>query len=73
MQLCRTKFRKCFILSTKNWIKCFPWKNPVDSREKSGDITRNEIDVNDDVNDMFLKNQICLKYCFFVWISDDDA
>ena len=39
MQLSRTKFRKFFILSTKKWIKCFPWKNPVDSRGKSGDIT----------------------------------
>ena len=40
MQLSRTKFRKSFILSTKKWIKCFPGKNPVDSREKSGDIMR---------------------------------
>ena len=39
MQLSRTKFRKSFILSTKKWIKCFPGKNPVNSREKSGDIT----------------------------------
>ena len=39
MQLSRTKFRKSFILSTKNWIKCFPGKNLVNSREKSGDIT----------------------------------
>ena len=42
MQVCRTKFRKSFILSTKKWIKCFPkfpGKNPVDSREKFGDIT----------------------------------
>ena len=42
MQLCRTKFRKSFILSTKKWIKGFPWKNPVNARGlgKSGDITR---------------------------------
>ena len=40
MQLSGTKFRKSFILSTKKWIKCFPGKNPVNSREKSGDITR---------------------------------
>ena len=39
MQLSRTKFRKSFILSTKKWIKCFPGKNLVNSREKSGDIT----------------------------------
>ena len=39
MQLSRTKFRKSFILSTKKWIKCFPGKNSVNSREKSGDIT----------------------------------
>ena len=39
MQLSRTKFQKSFILSTKKWIKCFPGKNQVDSREKSGDIT----------------------------------
>ena len=39
MQLTRTKFQKSFILSTKNWIKCFPGKNPVNSRGKSGDIT----------------------------------
>ena len=39
MQLSRTKFPKSFILSTKKWIKCFPGKNPVYSREKSGDIT----------------------------------
>ena len=40
MQLSRTKFRKSFILSTKKWMKCFPRKNTVNSREKSGDITR---------------------------------
>ena len=40
MLLSRTKFRKSFILSTKKWIKCFPGKNPVNSRGKSGDITR---------------------------------
>ena len=34
MQLCRTKFRKFFILSTKKWTKSFPWKNPVNSRGK---------------------------------------
>ena len=39
MQLCRTKFQKSFILSTKKWIKCFPGINSVDSRVKSGDIT----------------------------------
>ena len=39
MQLSRTKIRKSFILSTKTWIKCFLGKNPVNSREKSGDIT----------------------------------
>ena len=33
-----TKFRKSFILSTKKWIKCFPEKNPVNSRGKSGKI-----------------------------------
>ena len=26
MQLCRTKVWRSFILSTKKWIKCFPWK-----------------------------------------------
>ena len=40
MQLSRTKFQKSFILSTKKWIKCFPEKNPVNSRKKSGDITQ---------------------------------
>ena len=40
MQLSRTKFRKSFILSNKKWIKCFPGKNPVNSRGKSGDITQ---------------------------------
>ena len=39
MQLFRTKFQKSFILSTKKWIKCFPEKNPVNARRKSGDIT----------------------------------
>ena len=39
MQLYITKFRKSFILSTKKWIKYFPWKNSVKSRGKSGDIT----------------------------------
>ena len=39
MQLCRTKSRKSFILSTKKWIKCFPEKNPVNTRGKSRDIT----------------------------------
>ena len=39
MQLSRTKYQKSFILSTKKWIRCFPGKNPVNSREKSGDIT----------------------------------
>ena len=39
MQLSRTKFRKSFVLSTKKWIKWIPGKNPVDSKEKSGDIT----------------------------------
>ena len=39
MQLSRTKYQKSFILSNKKWIRCFPWKNPVNSREKSGDIT----------------------------------
>ena len=39
MQFSRTKLRKSFILSTKKWIKCLPGKNPVNSREKSGDIT----------------------------------
>ena len=39
MQLSRTKFQKSFILSTKKWIKCFPGKNSVNSRGKSGDIT----------------------------------
>ena len=33
MQLCRTKFRKSFILSTKKWNKCFIGKNLVGSRE----------------------------------------
>ena len=42
MQLSRTKFQKSFILSTKKWIKGFPGKNPVNSREKSGDITPTE-------------------------------
>ena len=40
MQFFQTKFQKSFVLSTKKRIKCFPWKNPVDSRWKSGDITR---------------------------------
>ena len=39
MQLSRSKFRKSFILSTQKWIKCFPGKNLVNSRGKSGDIT----------------------------------
>ena len=39
MQLSRTKFKKSFILSTKEWIQCFPGKNPVNSRGKSGYIT----------------------------------
>ena len=45
MQLSKPKFRKSFILSTKNWIKCFPGKNPVNSREKSGDITASNLAV----------------------------
>ena len=45
MQLFRTKFRKSFILSTKKWIKSFPGKNPVNSREKSGDITAHLISL----------------------------
>ena len=40
MQLSIAKFQKSFILNTKKWIKCFPEKNPVNSRGKSGDITR---------------------------------
>ena len=39
MQLCRTKFRKSYIFSAKNWMKCFPGKNPVKSRVKSGYFT----------------------------------
>ena len=29
MQLCKTKFQKSCILLAKNWIKCFPWNNPL--------------------------------------------
>ena len=43
MQLSGTKFRKSFILSTKKWIKCFPEINQVNSRGKSGDITKYSI------------------------------
>ena len=39
MQLSRKKFQKSYILSTQKWIKCFPAKNLVDFRKKSGDIT----------------------------------
>ena len=39
MQVSRTKFRKSFVLSTKKWIEWIPGKNPVNSKEKSGDIT----------------------------------
>ena len=27
------------MVSTKKWIKCFPWENLVNLRGKSGDIT----------------------------------
>ena len=32
-------FQKLFIVSSKKRIECFPGKNPVNLREKSGDIT----------------------------------
>ena len=62
MQLCRTKFRKSFILSTKNGLSASQAKNPVNLRGKSGDITFRRPNFRVTVDDIMA----CQAWDFFV-------